>query len=260
LSTLANSTNSKRLARVRRAAFTLLALAIAGCAAVGAGGSQPIPTTSVQTVEYYPFQVKGYQNTYPHRSVVVLLPTDARDLSASNAAPDPGQPPIGVVTDQSELIIQRLYSQPLANIVQGAIVRSAEEAGLSSTAANQSAYLSDTKTNADYVLASQITKCWVKKHRGPNGQFGPTWSTVADFTVKVTLYKPPFQTPFWQGTSAQSYYDPPIGSFGLGPDDEAGIYDDPGQVLSVSMTRAVAGIFQRDDLHALVLGDHMTVR
>jgi len=237
-----------------------MAIALAGCAAAGAGDNgQPLPATSVQTVEYYPFQVKGYQNSYPHRSVVVLLPVDARDASAPNA-PDNGQPAVGVVTDQSELIVQRLYSQPLANIVQGAIVRSAEEAGLSSLPANQSAYLSDPKLNADYVLASQITKCWVKKHRGPNGQFGPTWSTVADFTVKVTVYKPPFQTPFWQGTSAQSYYDPPIGSFGLGPEDEAGIYDDPGQVLSVAMTRAVAGIFQRDDLHALVQGDHMTVR
>jgi hypothetical protein len=238
-----------------------MAIAIAGCAAAGLGGNgQPLPATSVQTVEYYPFQVKGYQNSYPHRSIVVLLPVDARDTSAPNAAADNGQPAIGIVTDQSELIIQRLYSQPLANIVQGAIVRSAEEAGLSSTAANQSVYLSDPKVSADYVLASQITKCWVKKHRGPNGQFGPTWSTVADFTVKVTVYKPPFQTPFWQGASAQSYYDPPIGSFGLGPDDEAGIYDDPGQVLSVAMTRAVAGIFQREDFHALVQGDHMTVR
>jgi hypothetical protein len=246
--------------RWRWIAFALMALAIAGCAASGVGGASPIPTTSVQTIEYYPFQVKGYQNSYPHRSVVVLLPTDERGADVSNNASDPSQPAIGLVTDQSELIVQRLYSQPLANIVQGAIVRSAEEAGLSSTAANQSAYLTDAKLNADYVLASQITKCWVKKHRGPNGQFGPTWSTVADFTVKVTVYKPPFQTPFWQGTSAQSYYDPPIGSFGLGPDDEAGIYDDPGQVLSVAVTRAVAGIFQRDDLRALVAGDHMTMR
>jgi len=248
-------------ARVRRGLYALAALIVAGCAAAGAGGTgAPIPASSVQTVEYYPFQVKGYQNTYPHRSVIVLLPTDARDTTAPNTQPDNGQPALGIVTDQTERIIQRLYSQPLPNIVQGAIVRSAEEAGMNSTPANQSAYLADPKLNADYVLASQITKCWVKKHRGPNGQFGPTWSTVADFTLKVTIYKPPFQTPFWQGTSAQSYYDPPIGSFGLGPDDEAGIYDDPGQVLSVAMTRAVAGIFVRDDLHTLVQGDHMTVR
>ena len=245
-------------ARPQQLGLVLMVLAIAGCAAVGNG--PPLPPTSVQTVEYYPFQVKGYQNTYPHRTIVILLPADAREVSAPNSTPLSGQPALGIVTDQSELIIQRLFSQPLPVIVQGAIAHSAEEAGLSATTQNQAVYLGDTKPNADYVLESQITKCWVKKHRGPNGQFGPTWSTVADFTLKVTIYKPPFKTPFWQATSAQSYYDPPIGSFGLGPDDEAGIYDDPGQVLSVAMTRAVAGIFQRDDLRALVAGDPMTVR
>jgi len=241
--------------------FALLALAITGCAALGLGGSsQPSAPTSVQTVEYYPYQVKGYQNSYPHRSIVVLLPADSRDLNSPNAAALDGQPAIGIVTDQSENVIQRLYSQPLAPIVQSAIARSAEEAGFHSSAENQSAYAGDTKVNADYVLATQITKCWVKKHRGPDGRFGPTWSTVAEVSLQVTVYKPPFKVPFWQGSSPQSYFDPPIGSFGLGPDDEAGIYDEPGQVLSVAMTRAVAGIFQRDDFRALVEGDHMTVR
>ena len=96
-----------------------MVLAIAGCAVVGNG--PPLPPTSVQTIEYYPFQVKGYQGTYPRRTIVVLLPVDARDVTAPNAAPSNGQPAIGIVTDQSELIIQRLYSQPLATIVQGAI-------------------------------------------------------------------------------------------------------------------------------------------
>ena len=249
------------LRRWWRVAFALPALAVAGCAALGLGGSsQPTTPTSAQTFEYYPFQVKGYQNSYPHRTIVVLLPTDSRDLGGPNAAPNnDGQPAIGMTTDQSENIIQRLYSQPLAPILQGAIARSAEEAGFHSSAENQSAYAGE-KVNADYVLATQITKCWVKKHRGPDGRFGPTWSTVADFTLQVTVYKPPFKVPFWQGSSNQSYFDPPIGSFGLGPDDEAGIYDEPGQVLSVAMTRAVAGIFQRDDFRTLVQGDHMTVR
>src|SRR5208283_5681992 len=103
-------------ARPRRVGLALMALAIAGCAAMG--GGPPLPPTSVQTVEYYPFQVKGYQNTYPHRTIVVLLPADARDLAASSTAPLGGQPAAGIVTDQSELIIQRLYSQPLATIVQ----------------------------------------------------------------------------------------------------------------------------------------------
>jgi hypothetical protein len=212
----------------------------------------------VETVEYYPFQVKGYQNSYPHRSAIVLLPIDSRDLNGPNAASQDGQPAIGIVTDQSENVIQRLYSQPLSPIVQGAITRSAEEAGFHSSEENQSIYIADAKRSADYVLATQITKCWVKKHRGPNGLFGPTWATVAEVSLQVTVYKPPFKVPFWQGSNNQSYFDPPIGSFGLGPDDEAGIYDDPGQVLSVAMTRAVAGIFQRDDLRTLVQGDHMT--
>jgi len=246
---------------LRRGVLAFVALAIAGCSAIGLGGpSQPSSPTSVETVEYYPYQVKGYQNSYPHRTIVVLLPTDSRDLNGPNAAPSDGQPAIGIVTNQSENVIQRLYSQPLPPIVQGGIARSAEEAGFHSSAENQSSYAGGTKPNADYVLATQITKCWVKKHRGPDGRFGPTWSTVADFTLQVTVYKPPFKIPFWQGSSSQSYFDPPIGSFGLGPDDEAGIYDDPGQVLSVAMTRAVAGIFQREDFRTLVEGDHMTVR
>jgi hypothetical protein len=246
---------------LRRAAYAFLALAIAGCSAVGLGSqAPPTTTTSVETVEYYPYQVKGYQNSYPHRTIVVLLPTDSRDLHGPNAATKDGQPAIGLVSDQSENIIQRLYSQPLPPIVQGALARSAEEAGFHSSIENQSTYVGDTIRNADYVMTAQITKCWVKKHRGPDGRFGPTWSTVAEFNLQVTLYKPPFKVPFWQGANNQAYFDPPIGSFGLGPDDEAGIYDEPGQVLSVAMTRAVAGIFERDDLRALVLGDHMTVR
>ena len=138
--------------------------------------------------------------------------------------------------------------------------RSAEEAGLHASATNQSGYDSDAKLNADYVMVTNITKCWVKKHRGPNGMYGPTWSTEADIALQVTVYKPPFKIPFWQGTSPQAYFDPPIGSFGLGPDDEAGIYDQPGQVLSVAVTRAVAGIFEHDDLRMLIQGDRMTVR
>ncbi len=192
--------------------------------------------------------------------MVVLLPVDSRDLSGPNEAPKNGEPAVGVVTDQSDNVVGRLFSQPLAPILQGAIDRSAEEAGFHPSVENQSEYIGDEKPSADYVLASRIVKCWVKKHRRANSQYGPSWSTEADFTVEVTIYKPPFKIPFWQGASNQSYFDPPIGSFGLGPDDEAGIYDDPGQVLSVAMTRAVAGIFERDDLRTLVLGDHMVAR
>jgi hypothetical protein len=73
--------------------------------------------------------------------------------------------------------------------------------------------------------------------------------------LDVEIYKSPFSVPFWAGTVADTYYDPPVGSFGLGAEDEAGIYDEPGQVLSVALTRAVAGIFRRTDLRDLMLED-----
>jgi hypothetical protein len=110
------------------------------------------------------------------------------------------------------------------------------------------------------VLASKITRCWVVKRRGAGGDYGPVWATSADFAIDVTIYKPPFSVPFWRGTSQSTYNDPPIGSFGLGPEDEAGIYDQPGEVLSVALTRAVAGIFQRPDLRTLVMQDQIRPR
>lgn len=213
----------------------------------------PTESTSIQNLEYYPYQVKGYQGSYPRRSLVILLPVDVRQLGSTYTQPMGDNPAIGVVTDRSEEVLQRLFTKPLPPIAQTAIGRSAEEAGMEPSPGDYSQYKRDAK--ADYVIASKITRCWVKKHRGPDGSFGPTWSTEADFALEVTLYKPPFKVPFWQGTSSSTYYDPPIGSFGLGPEDEAGIYDDPGQVLSVALTRAVAGIFQRDDLHTLIVQD-----
>jgi len=244
--------------RSPRLLIILLALAIAGCSAVGSGGGAPSSTTSVETLEYYPYQVKGYQNSYPRRSIAILIPTDALDRSGPNAAPLGDQPAVGIVTDQLDNVTSRLFSPPLPGIVQNAIGHSAEEAGLQATALNQSNYDSDAKLNADYVLAPQLTKCWVKKHRGPDGMHGSTWTTQAEFAMLIVVYKPPFKIPFWEGTSSQTYFDPPVGSFGLGPDDEAGIYDRPGQVLSVAMTRAVAGIFENDSLRTLIQTDRMT--
>jgi hypothetical protein len=40
-------------------------------------------------------------------------------------------------------------------------------------------------------------------------------------------------------------------------DDDSAIYDEPGQVMSVALTRAVAGIFDRDDLRTLITQDRM---
>jgi len=71
----------------------------------------------------------------------------------------------------------------------------------------------------------------------------------------VAIYKPPFPVPFWQSSSAAEYNDPPTPAAGARPEDETEIYDQPGEVLSVALTRAVAGIFRRDDLRTLVLQD-----
>ncbi|HYB90662.1 MAG TPA: hypothetical protein VEC38_06425 [Candidatus Binataceae bacterium] len=239
------------------------ALLIAGCAALGGTSQTPVETTSDQTLEYYPFQVKGYQNSYPNRSVLVLTPKDERDFSESgtdNHSPRDGKPAVGIVTNQAGNVIQRVYSDPLPAIVQNAIAKSAEEAGMTPRTAPESDYHPAPKEADDYVVVSKITRGWVRKHRAADGQFGPRWITEAKFGLDVVVYKPPFTVPFWQGASNSSYVDPPVGSFGLGPEDEAGIYDEPGQVLSVALTRAVAGIFDRPELRTLVMGDEIRPR
>jgi len=231
---------------------------LSGCATVGGGAPAPA-TTSVQTLEYYPYQVKGYQNSYPRKTIVILMPADARD-GTGDLAPLNGNPAIGVVTDQPGNITQRLYSPPLGSILQQAIVRSADEAGLSASSSTDVAYKPRVKNTADYVLESKLRRCWGKKYRGASGQYGPVWRTTADFALDVSIYKPPFSVPFWSGTTSDTYSDPPVGSFGLGSEDEAGIYDEPGQVLSVALTRSVAAIFQRQDLRSLILEDDIKSR
>ena len=254
-----------RRTHICRVAFLIAgAVTLAGCAAVGLGTTAPpVAPTSMQTLEYYPFQVKGYQNSYPHKTILVLMPTDARDLTAdgvTDTAPLNGNPEIGVMIDQTGAVSQRLYSTPLGEILQKAIVRSAGEAGLTSGTSADTAYQKGAKNPNSYVLECKITRLWVKKVRGADGQYGPVFRTVAEVTLEVTIYKSPFSVPFWTGTSKAVYYDPPVGSFGLGPEDEAGIYEDPGQVLSVAMTRAVAGIFERQDLHTLMIEDDIRPR
>ncbi len=230
---------------------------------LGMGSGPPPAPTEMQTLEYYPYQVKGYQDSYPRRAILVLTPVDARDFSDAGTPdhePLNGDPAIGFVSDKDGAIITRLYSQPLAPIVQKAIAGSAQEAGLDTKLSSDTTYTPGKKLPEDYVLASKITRCWVKKRRGPDGTYGPVWMTAADIALEVQVFKPPFSAPFWEGTSEQGYNDPPVGSFGLGPEDEAGIYDEPGQVLSVALTRAVAGIFEKNDLHSLVLEDDVRTR
>jgi hypothetical protein len=236
---------------------SIAASMLAGCSTVnegGGGGTAAAPTTSVQTLEYYQYQVKGYQNSYPRKTILILTPADVRE-STGNAAPLNGNPAIGIVADESGSVIERLYSSALGPTVQQAIGRSATEAGLSASSSADVTYQRGVKNINEYVLETKIRRCWVKKARSTTGQNGPVWRTMADVSLDVTIYKPPFKVPFWTGTSNDTYFDPPVGSFGLGSEDEAGIYDEPGQVLSVALTRSVAGIFQRQDLRNLMLED-----
>ncbi len=213
--------------------------------------------TSIETLEYYRSLVKGFQDSFPHRTILVLAPVDARQLKDFNATPLDGRPAIGVTTGQLENVIQRLYSDPLGPIIQKAISSAADEAGLKARALSEDKYEPGRDRGVDYVLTAKITRCWVEKHLVSGNRSGPSWRTAADFALELALYKPPFKVPFWEGTSGAEYQDPPIGSFGLGPEDETGIYDLPGQVLSVALTRAAAGVFQHEDLRTLVLEDRI---
>ncbi len=251
---------------VRRSIAQRFVLAVAmlfTMAACATSTGEPTVPTSIQTLQYYPYQVKGYQSSFPRRTVLILIPTDERDFAGADAsthAPLDGRPAIGAVIGQDNEVVQRLYADPLGPTVQKAIAGAAQEAGMTAEAADYSDYTPDKAKNDDYVIAAVIKRCWVNKRRGPDGRYGPVWSTAADFAVDVIVFKPPFKIPFWQGALQSTYNDPPIGSFGLGPEDEAGIYDEPGEVLSVALTRAVAGIFERQDFRTLVQQDQIRPR
>lgn len=220
----------------------------------------PTAAVSTQKLEYYPYQVKGYQKTYPNRTFLVLMPVDARPHRKTRSDAPAGEVPIGVLTNKANKIVQRLYSEPLPAIVQHAIYESADEAGFRAAKTQQTSYVPDRDFKATYVLQTRIVRCWIKKHQSSSGKNGSRWNTTAEFALKLVLYKPPFKIPFWQGSSSSAYYDPPVGSFGLGPEDEVGIYDHPGQDLSTALTRAVAGIFEHQSLHTLVVQDNILKR
>jgi hypothetical protein len=238
-------------------AVVLCLLLLAGCAA---SNNEPINIApiSIQTLQFYPFQVKGYQKSFPNKHIVVLLAPDARafkDSASSNHEPYEGHPAIGVVLDHHGQVIQRLYGSDLSPLIRDAIAESAQEAGMiSSTSPLPLADALHAHGN-DYVLAAKITGLWVVKQRGADTEGGPTWFSAADATIDVAIYKPPFPVPFWQSSSTAEYNDPPTPVAGARPEDETEIYDQPGEVLSVALTRAVAGIFRRDDLRTLVLQD-----
>ncbi|HVN90906.1 MAG TPA: hypothetical protein VMT61_13915 [Candidatus Binataceae bacterium] len=219
-----------------------------------------LASKSTQALQYYPFQVKGFQNTYPKRSAAVLQSTDARafdGVAPADRVPDGGNPAIGVVTDDKGKVAQRLYGPALGPLFQDAIAHAAQEAGFAAIAANDSLQVELSARKVDYVIDTKIVRCWVVKSRVPvNVQGGAIWHATADVAVDISIYKPPFNVPFWQGESASIYNDPPPTISG-DVSDEAEIYEQPGEVLSVAITRAVAGIFKREDLHNLIAQDSM---
>ncbi len=238
------------------------ALWLAGCAPAGQS-SLSTAAPAITNIEYYPYLVKGYQNSYPKRRILILMPVDAHQataISGAAATSYQGNTAIGMTEDATGRAVEELYAPPLAPVVQNAIQQSATEAGLIATLAPDAVYVPAKDLNEDYVLESRIVRCWVTKRPGPGGDAGPAWFSAAEFAVEVTIYKPPFTVPFWQGKSGSNYDDPPVDSNAISPEDETAIYDQPGQVLSVAMTRAVAGIFDRTELYALVNDDRMSAR
>lgn len=233
---------------------------LAGCATV-ASREPSIPEVSIEPLEYYPGEVKGYQDSYPLVHILVLLPTDSRhppvskDVDYLNRTVPAGSVEVGAISDQTGAILQRIYSSPIEPVLRAALAYSAKEAGTVSALSDETLERALHRMDNDYILAGQITVCWVAKRRVYHPEFGTMWETEAKFAVDVQLYKPPFHVPFWEGGKAIDYYDPPLGYAGLGPDDPVAMYDRPGQVLSVAMTRTVAGIFANDDLRKLLLED-----
>jgi hypothetical protein len=235
-------------------------LFVSACAA---SSEQMAPLKSIQVLQYFPFLVKGYENTYPKRRVMVLAPLDARDFKDTSGAahsPDNGNPAVGVIRDKSGDIVQRLYGPALEPLVQQAITQAAQEAGMISVSSNMPLKQALNSGQAQYVIECKIARFWVDKHRGPDNADSPTWSSSAEVALDVAVYKAPFEVAFWQGESDATYDDPPAPVAGVAPEDETEIYDDPGQVLSVGLTRAVAGIFKRDDLHTLITEDSPPTR
>src|SRR5579863_6257732 len=102
-------------------------LLIAGCATTY-HENLGIPPVSIQTLQYYPFLVKGYQKTFPNKHIVVLTSADARSFKEAGSVshePYQGHPAIGVVLDRHGVVAQQLYGPDLASLVCDAIAQSA---------------------------------------------------------------------------------------------------------------------------------------
>lgn len=252
-----------REAERKTAALIGLAVALIGLAALSGcstarNQSLAMEPASIQTLQYYPYLVKGYQNSYPKRSIVVLMPTISRNFAAADngdQTPYQGHPAIGVILNRRDQINQRLYGPNLAPLFQHALAGAAREAGMIPSIATDSLHDELQARRAVYIMAASVISLWVVKQRARGNSAGPAWLSVARVTITVTIYKPPFDVPFWQGTSEAQYNDPSMPAPGIMPADETEIYDYPGEVLSVALTRAVAGIFQHQDLYTLLTQD-----
>jgi hypothetical protein len=240
---------------VGRFLFLGLTVAVlAGCSTVNTPSN--LESASNQNVVFYPGLVKGFEHTYPLRHILVLAVSggcSGAGMAQAQGSDAPGQQ-IGITLDSTGATIQRLYATDLNSTTQKAIVQAASEAGMVASESADTGY-NPAQTGVDYVLQSRITKCWVKKQRVVDNDKNVSWQTVAEFELEALIYKPPFHVPFWQGTSNETYSDPPD-SPGLMPEDEASIYDEPGEVLSVAFTRSVEGVFKHSELHSLVVQDH----
>lgn len=241
-------------------ALSICVFVFAGCAAL-APQTSGVPEASVEHLEYYAGEVKGYGNTYPGARILLLLPVDGH-WHPSFTKPE-GVPlesaEIGVVSDSTGTVVQEIYTPPIQPLVQKALVQSGKEAGMISRTSSETLEEALHDLKQDYVLVSKITRCWVAKRQGLADSFltqrREIWETRADFGLEVEIYKPPFHAPFWRGSKAVTYYDPPVAQ-GIQLEDSVAIFDHPGEVLSVAMTRTVAGIFASEELRNLVAEDY----
>jgi hypothetical protein len=240
-----------------RLALVLAVAAWAGGCSAASQNRAVEEKRSITQIEYYPFQVKGYQNTYPRRRILVLMPADDRGPDEKQSAGTAGENPmVGAVENQGAQVVERLFGDhPLAPTVQNALVKAAEEAGLDARSTTETDYQPKKDLGQDYVLASRISRCWVTKRSQPAGRYGPPWTATAEFALSVTIYKPPFSVPFFTGRSSAVFSDPQADNSASGIFDDVPIYQQPGEVLSVALTRAIAGVFDRSDLHELAVED-----
>ncbi len=242
---------AERAGNILRLLLIAIVIGVAcGCSTMNS--TADLEPASNQTLEYYPGLVKGFEHIYPARQIMVLA-VGGGCAAANQEQSSGGAQEIGVTVDSRGKVIQRLYAANIADTVQRALAEAAKEAGMVSTLSGQTAYTAQPVA-ADYVLQSKVVKCWVKKQRVVDSDKNASWQTVAQFAIDAAIYKPPFHVPFWQGSSSETYSDPPDNP-GVMQEDQASIYDEPGQVLSVAFTRSVEGIFKRSDLHSLITQD-----